>query len=77
MRGTTAGSDDFDAEGTDIRNLREVRMNLLVRTRQEAEGFRGAARATENRATGAPDGYRRRLYTSTIMARNLVRRFGS
>jgi hypothetical protein len=77
MRGTTAGSNDYDAEDTDISDLRELRMNLVVRTRAEDETFTGQPQAMENRAGGADDGYRRRVYTSTIMLRNMISRIGS
>jgi hypothetical protein len=77
MRGTDAGIDDFSAQGTDISVLREVRMNLVVRTRAEDDEFVGQLQAMENRADGAADGFRRRVYTTTIMPRNMGRRFGS
>jgi len=76
MLGTTAGTNDYEAEGTDMRDLREVRLNLVVRTRAEDENFAGRPQAMENRADGADDGFRRRVYTSTIMLRNMFDRIG-
>jgi hypothetical protein len=58
-------------------DLREVRMNLVVRTRAEDEGFTGRPQAKENRASGADDGFRRRAYTTTIMLRNMFSRIGT
>jgi hypothetical protein len=77
MRGTEAGTNDYEAEGTDMSELREVRLNLVVRTRAEDEGFTGRPQAKENRAAGADDGFRRRAYTNTIMLRNMSSRIGS
>jgi len=77
MRGTVAGTNDYVAQGTDMSNLREVRMNLVVRTRAEDEDFTGRPQAKENRAIGADDGFRRRAYTTTIMLRNMFSRIGT
>jgi prepilin-type N-terminal cleavage/methylation domain-containing protein len=77
MRGTEAGTNDYAAQGTDMSDLREVRMNLVVRTRAEDEGFTGRPQAKENRASGADDGFRRRAYTTTIMLRNMFSRIGT
>ena len=76
MSGTGTGANEYDAEGTDMSDLREVRMNLVVRTRAEDEGFTGRPQAKENRAVGADDGFRRRVHTSTIMLRNMFSRIG-
>ena len=57
-----------------MRDLREVRMNLVVRSRAEDGDFSGQPQATENRTAGPGDGYRRRVYTSTVRPRNMVRR---
>ena len=68
------GSDAYTAAGEDVSLLREVRVNLVVRTRSEDQNFnRGRFQATENRSTfptGA-DGFRRRVFTSTVMPRNV------
>ena len=77
MIGTEAGTNDYEAEGTDMSDLREVRLNLVVRTRAEDEGFTGRPQAKENRAVGADDGFRRRAYTNTIMLRNMFSRIGT
>jgi prepilin-type N-terminal cleavage/methylation domain-containing protein len=77
MRGTAAGTDDYVAQGTDMSDLREVRLNLVVRTRAEDEDFTGRPQAKENRADGADDGFRRRAYTATIMLRNMFARIGT
>jgi prepilin-type N-terminal cleavage/methylation domain-containing protein len=77
MSGTEAGTNDYAAQGTDMSDLREVRLNLVVRTRAEDEGFTGRPQAKENRAGGADDGFRRRAYTATIMLRNMFSRVGT
>jgi prepilin-type N-terminal cleavage/methylation domain-containing protein len=77
MSGTAAGNDQYVAEGTDMSDLREVRMNLVVRTRAEDEDFTGRPQATENRTAGADDGFRRRTHTTTIMLRNMFSRIGT
>jgi prepilin-type N-terminal cleavage/methylation domain-containing protein len=76
MLGTQAGTNDYSAQGTDMSDLREVRLNLVVRTRAEDEDFTGRPQATENRAAGGDDGFRRRAYTNTIMLRNMFERIG-
>jgi hypothetical protein len=62
------GSDDWDN-----RDLREVRINLVMRTRDaERENVNGQFQATENRvAPGGNDGFRRRVHTSTVKLRNV------
>jgi prepilin-type N-terminal cleavage/methylation domain-containing protein len=77
MSGTVAGTNDYEAEGTDMSDVREVRLNLVVRTRGEDEGFTGRPQAKENRAVGGDDGFRRRAYTTTIMLRNMFARIGT
>ncbi len=64
---------DYDASDNDASDLREVRFNLVVRTRSEDAQFDdGYFQATENRnAVAGVDGYRRRVYTSTIRLRNV------
>lgn len=76
MRGATA-ADAYDAQGRDVRELRRVRFNLVARTRSEEEGFTGRFQATENRVAGADDGFRRRVYTNTLLPRNMLERFGT
>jgi prepilin-type N-terminal cleavage/methylation domain-containing protein len=70
------GADDYEAENLDATLLREVRINVVVRTRDEDPNTswrRGIGQATENRTAGsvAPvDGARRRTHTSTVRLRN-------
>ena len=67
--GTSA---DFDAQGTDLRDVREIRFNLVMRTRLEDPDFGGTVQSTENRSDGGTnDGFRRRRYTGTVMLRNV------
>ena len=75
MRGVSGAP--FASQGTDMRSLRELRVNLVARTREEDRDFEGKAQARENRAAGGGDGFRRRVYTSTIMLRNMVPRLGA
>jgi prepilin-type N-terminal cleavage/methylation domain-containing protein len=77
MHGTGAGANaNFDAQDTDLSDLREARVNLIVRTRMEDREFSGQLEAAENRGAGAADGYRRRVYTKTVRLRNLARALG-
>ena len=71
MRGTPGN--DYLASGQDASEVREVRANLVTRTRMEdREWGLGRPQALENRAAGAVnDGFRRRTYTSTVMLRNV------
>jgi hypothetical protein len=71
MRGVPG--DNYDASAQDTNEVREVRVNLVTRTRMEdREWSQGTSQALENRAAGvASDGFRRRTYTSTVMLRNL------
>jgi prepilin-type N-terminal cleavage/methylation domain-containing protein len=76
MRGATA-ADTYDAQDRDVTELRRVRFNLVARTRSEEEGFTGRFQATENRVAGVDDGFRRRVYTNTLLPRNMLERFGT
>jgi Type IV Pilus-assembly protein W len=64
---------DYAAAAQDASSLREVRFDLVTRTRaQDREWSQGRPQARENRtAVVANDGYRRRVYTSTVMVRNV------
>jgi prepilin-type N-terminal cleavage/methylation domain-containing protein len=64
---------NFDPSGTDLSLAREVRANLVVRTRlADQENTAGRFQDSENRAAAAgTDGFRRRVYSSTVMLRNL------
>lgn len=70
------GADAYDPVALDSTLLREVRINLVVRTRDEDPNQNwqmGVGQALENRTAGsvAPtDGARRRTHTSTIRLRN-------
>lgn len=64
----------------DNTQLREIRINFVVRTRDEDTDVRlnpnfamGAFQATENRVApaGAPDGFRRRVHVLTVRPRNV------
>jgi len=78
MHGTGSGANaDFDAQDTDLSDMREVRFNLMVRTRREDRDFTGQAEALENRPAGGNDGYRRRVQTITVRPRNMTRTLGS
>lgn len=69
-------SDDYDASTLDAKELREVRVNLVLRTRDEDPNTtwkEGIGQALENRDpdTVAPvDGARRRVHTATVRLRN-------
>src|SRR5262245_18261738 len=71
MRGEPGNN--YTASGQDASEVREVRANLVTRTRMEdREWGLGHTQAMENRAAGAAsDGFRRRTYTSTVMLRNV------
>jgi len=67
------GADPYRSDLYDNRDLREIRINLVTRTRAPDREFRvGEAQATENRvAPEGNDGYRRRVHTSTVKLRNV------
>jgi len=71
-RGDGTGA-DFNPNVEDISSVREIRANLLVRTRlEDPDNTDGRYQSSENRAAAiASDGFRRRLYTSTVMLRNV------
>ena len=64
---------DYVASAQNGSQIREVRFDLVTRTRAEdREWSQGRPQATENRAAvAASDGFRRRVYTSTVMLRNV------
>ncbi len=66
-------SPDYDSDGTNHANLREVRFNIVVRSRNTDPAYiEGFEQATENRAAaGVNDGFRRRVFTSTVRPRNV------
>lgn len=71
-RGDGVGA-NFDPSGLDTSLAREVRTNLVIRTRlQDQDNSNGRFQDSENRtAIGAADGFRRRAYSATVMLRNV------
>ena len=69
-------SADYAAQGSDASLLREVRLNVVIRTEDgDPESNNGNPIATENRVVGATnDGFRRRVYSSVVRIRNIGRR---
>jgi type II secretory pathway pseudopilin PulG len=63
----------YNATGTNHSDLREIRFNLVLRSRSQDQSFAdGYMQVTENRAdAGVADGYRRRVLTATVKPRNL------
>jgi type II secretory pathway pseudopilin PulG len=64
---------DYVANANDNSTLREVRLNVVMRTRlAENENNLGRFQTTENRlAVAGADGFKRRVQTSTVRLRNL------
>ncbi|MDP6981177.1 MAG: PilW family protein [Myxococcota bacterium] len=65
----------FDTSTVDGELLREIRFNIVTRTRSDDPrnpSNAGTGQATENRATNIPgtDGRRRRIYSATVRLRN-------
>ena len=77
-RGDGVGA-DFDPAAEDLSTARIIRTNLLIRTRlEDPENTGGRYQSSENRPAGTTsDGYRRRLYTSTVLLRNIGSRVPS
>jgi len=75
VRGATSGT-AYTAKNQSVEDLRQIRINFVVRTRVEDPQFHaGALPAIENHpAVAGTDGFRRRIHTTTIMPRNLVNR---
>lgn len=67
------GADEYGNASYDNRDLREIRINLVTRTRAPDREFQsGQFQATENRvAPAGNDGYRRRVHSSTVKLRNV------
>jgi prepilin-type N-terminal cleavage/methylation domain-containing protein len=63
----------YESDSWDNRDLREIRINLVVRTRMaDQENDSGQFQTTENRvAPGGNDGFRRRVHSSTVRVRNV------
>ncbi len=66
---------NYDAQDQNAEQLREIRVNLVVRSRQEDVHFSGGLpQELENRSFGGgppADGFRRRVHTTRLMVRNL------
>ena len=71
-RGDNVGA-DFDSAAVDVSDAREIRANLILRTRlNDPENSNGRFQNAENRAAIAtPDGFRRRTYSATVGLRNV------
>ena len=71
-RGDGIGA-DFDSTAVDISDTREVRANLVLRTRMnDPDNPNGRFQDAENRAAVAtPDGFRRRTYSATVSVKNI------
>ena len=71
-RGDGVGA-DFDSTAIDISDAREVRVNLVLRTRiNDRDNPNGRFQDAENRAAiAAPDGFRRRSYSAVVGLRNV------
>jgi prepilin-type N-terminal cleavage/methylation domain-containing protein len=67
----------LDTDDVDGNDLREIRLNLVVRTRADDPrnpGSAGTGQARENRTASIPgdDGKHRRVHTATVRLRNLT-----
>jgi prepilin-type N-terminal cleavage/methylation domain-containing protein len=67
------GADVYQSDDYDNRDLREIRLSLVTRTRQpDVDISAGQFQPQENRvAPAGNDGYRRRVHTSTVKLRNV------
>jgi len=74
-----SGSDAFEPDKLPMSMIREVRVNVVVRTRtQEKDNQQGFFQPTENRvAVAGQDGFRRRVYTTVVRLRNVGSRNSS
>jgi prepilin-type N-terminal cleavage/methylation domain-containing protein len=73
LPGGEGGAPVYDASAWDNRDLREVRVNLVTRTRADDPTFDdGQVQTTGNRVAPAlRDGFRRRVHSSTVRVRNV------
>ena len=71
--GSADATNPYQSRNTDHSDLREIRFNIVVRQRNEDQTYtEGFQQATENRAAvGAADGFRRRVFQSTVRQRNI------
>jgi prepilin-type N-terminal cleavage/methylation domain-containing protein len=74
-----AGGTVYSAKALSVEDLRHLRINIVTRTRLEDSQFSdGSFQNVENRAAIAGnDGFRRRVYTTIVMPRNLINRMES
>jgi len=73
LPGGEGGAPLYDAVDWDNRDLREVRVNLVTRTRADDPTYdQGQVQTTGNRVAPAlQDGFRRRIHSSTVRVRNV------
>jgi len=73
LPGGTGGAPPYASNAWDNRDLREINISLVVRTRAaDQEHPSGQFQTTENRvAPGGNDGFRRRVHSSTVRVRNV------
>ncbi len=73
LPGGAGGAPDYESDEWDNRDLREILISLVVRTRApDQEHPSGQFQTTENRvAPGGNDGFRRRVHSSTVRVRNV------
>ncbi len=73
LPGGEGGAPVYDASAWDNRDLREVRINLVTRTRADDPTYdEGQVQTTGNRVAPATrDGFRRRVHSSTVRVRNV------
>ncbi len=73
LPGGTGSAPTYVSSAWDNRDLREVNINLVIRTRAaDQEHPAGQFQTTENRvAPGGNDGFRRRVHSSTVRVRNV------
>jgi prepilin-type N-terminal cleavage/methylation domain-containing protein len=71
--GSAAATQDYQSLDTDHSDLREIRFSIVVRSRNADTRYtEGFVQARENRAAvGASDGFRRRVFDSTVRQRNI------
>lgn len=69
----SAGEYVNDLNGSDPLKLLAVRLSVVARADREDESLKSSGRpAVANRTAGAPDGYRRRHITASLLPRNLL-----
>ncbi len=73
LPGGHGGAPTYTSDAWDNRDLREINISLVTRTRAaDREHPSGQFQTTENRvAPGGTDGFRRRVHSSTVRVRNV------